>query len=207
MKIFAAAAILVLLACLHADAFDTFGAFRSATHDAALNDEIVRLARKAVDDTVRLGVVSLPPPPHHKLLTRPAGVFVTLVEDGKVRGCMGALEPVEATAAADIVRAAVLAASEDHRYSPIRPSELPRLEPVISIVGPRKRVQSISQLDPLHLGLFVERDGRGGVLLPGEALSAGYQLAGCKAKAGIAPNAQAAMYTFPTVVFQKRRQP
>jgi AMMECR1 domain-containing protein len=202
---------LLLLSAPAFGALDTFAAFSASASDRGLRDEIVAIARKAVVVTVRDGVVALPPTPRHPLLRRPVGVFVTLVEDGRVRGCMGAMEPVESSAAADIVRAAVLAATEDRRYPPILPSELGRIAPVVSIVGPRKPVRSLAQLDPLHLGLLVERDGRGGVLLPGEALSPGYQLAGCKAKAGIAAKARVAMYTFPTVVFgsapSRGRQP
>lgn len=194
-----------LLVGIPADAsFDPIDAFRRASADASLCHEIVALARRGLEDTVLRGVTSRPFTPRHALLKRPAGVFVTLVKDGKVRGCMGALDPVEATVCADIVRAAVLAASEDTRYPPLRPSELARIEPVVSIVGPRRPVQSLGQLDPLRLGLFVEREGRGGVLLPGEALSAGWQVSECKRKAGIPPRGQVAMYVFSTVVFQER---
>lgn len=203
MKVLPAVVILLLIATfLSADAgVDTFGAFRRAAKDPGLRREIVTMARKALDDTVRRGVVALPGPTRHPLLARNVGVFVTLVANGEVRGCMGALDPVETNVGADIVRAATLAATEDRRYSRIFPSELDRIVPVVSIVGPRRRVQSPSQLDPLRLGLLVERDGRGGVLLPGEALSAAWQVAGCKAKAGIPPSSPAAMYVFPTVVF------
>lgn len=195
-------------------ATDAFSAFRASARDAGLRDEIARIAGQALDAVVRRAAVPLPPSPHHPALKRSVGVFVTLVEDGRVRGCMGALEPVERDAAADIVRAAALAATEDRRYPALRPSELGRVVPVVSIVGPRRRVRSLSQLDPMRLGLFVEGNGRGGVLLPGEARSPGYQEAGCRAKAGLDPGAPVAMYVFPTVVFDgipplatQRRQP
>lgn len=188
---------------------DAFSAFRESENDPGLCREIARLTARSLQITVGEGGQPCAPAPVHPCLRRGVGVFVTLVEDGQVRGCMGAVDPVEETAAADITRAAALAATEDRRYPPLRPSELGKVVALVSIVGPRRRVQSLSQLDPLRLGLLVEGSGRGGVLLPGEALSAGRQVAGCRGKAGLSMRATATMYVFPTVVFDpsKRRHP
>lgn len=178
-----------------------FDVFHDAAKDATLRAEIAALARGALTATVRDGRLFLPPSSRHAALRRHVGVFVTLVKDGTVRGCMGALEPVERDAAADIVRATTLAATEDRRYPPVRASELDRIVPLVSIVGPRRAVASLSQLDPLRQGLFVEWSGRGGVLLPGEALASGVALQAACAKAGIPPRVRPSMYVFPTVVF------
>ncbi len=186
---------------------DAFTAFRAASHDRSLRDEIVGLATRAVVQTVRGRNVTALAPPRHALLRRRIGIFVTLVEHHRVRGCMGDLDPVTSSAAGDIARAARLAASEDLRYPPLRPSELDEIRPVVSVIGPLRRVLSPAGLDPVVLGLFVQQGGRGAVLLPGEALSPARQIAVCKAKAGIAPAAYPAMYVFPTVVFEQRRSP
>jgi len=117
---------------------------------------------------------------------------------------MGSMSGAEPTAASEIVRATFLATTADQRYPRIRPSELDGLDILVSIVGPRTRVQSMSQLDPLRLGLLVQSGGRGAVLLPGEALSPGWQVSECRRKAGIGARERVMMYVFPTVVFESK---
>lgn len=179
----------------------TFDAFRRHARSSPLRAEIQALARRALEASVCRGEVPDALRPRDSLLWRPAGVFVTLVHQGRVRGCMGALDPVEPTAADDVVRATVLAATEDRRYLPIRPSEVGGLDILVSIVGPRRPVEGIGALSPLRLGLLVQGAGRAAVLLPGEALSPGAQLAQCRRKAGIPASAPVTMQVFPTVVF------
>ena len=179
----------------------TFEAFRRHAHDRALREEIQGLARRALVATVCRGDVLTDYAVRSPLLRRPAGIFVTLVRGAEVRGCMGALEPVEATSADEIVRACVLAATEDRRHPLVRPSEVPHLEIFVSVVGPRRPVEHMAALAPLRLGLLVQAQGRAAVLLPGEALSPGFQLAECRRKAGIPPQVPVTMQVFPTVVF------
>ena len=124
----------------------TFDAFRRHARSAPLRAEIQALARRALEASVCRGEVPEARRPRDPLLRRPAGVFVTLVRQGCVRGCMGALDPVEATAGDDIIRATVLAATEDRRYAPIRPSEVGGLDILVSIVGPRRQVEGIGPL-------------------------------------------------------------
>ena len=52
--------------------------------------------------------LAIPP----ELLNRRAGVFVTLHLDGRLRGCIGTIEPQAESIAAEIIRNAVLSASE-----------------------------------------------------------------------------------------------
>lgn len=179
----------------------TFEAFRRHARDPALQAEIQALARTALVEAVGGGEVSSGGRVRQSLLRRSAGVFVTLVDHGQVRGCMGALEPVEATVASDVVRATILAATEDHRHAPVRPSEISRLAILVSIVGPRRQVESLGALAPMRLGLLVQGGGRAAVLLPGEALSPGFQVAECRRKAGLPSSAPVLMHVFPTVVF------
>ncbi len=57
--------------------------------------------------------------------------FVTLTEDGELRGCIGALEAYQPLAE-DVREHAVAAAQEDFRFYPVRPKEVPHLQIEIS---------------------------------------------------------------------------
>ena len=68
------------------------------------------------------------------------GVFVTLKKQGRLRGCIGRIEPGEPLhrAARDC---AVSAASRDERFDPVAPEELEALRVSISILGYPTRVR------------------------------------------------------------------
>lgn len=102
---------------------------------------------------------------HHAALHRRAGAFVTLTEDGDLRGCIGHLDPT-ARVAESVVDAATWAALEDPRFTRVRAAELSRLHVEVSVLGP---VVPIADPESFRLGIdgiIVERGGRRGLLLP-----------------------------------------
>lgn len=93
---------------------------------------LLRLAREALEYGVR--GEPLPPLDSSDLTPRlcEAGAsFVTLTEDGQLRGCIGALEPYQPLAE-DVREHAVAAALEDPRFPPVSDRELNRIEIEIS---------------------------------------------------------------------------
>ncbi len=60
------------------------------------------------------------------------GVFVTLNKRGRLRGCIGYIEPMEALIAA--IRDNAIAAARDPRFLPLEASELKEIEIEISIL-------------------------------------------------------------------------
>jgi len=98
------------------------------------------------------------------------GVFVTLTKKGELRGCIGFPHAVMPLAAA-IRSAACSAASEDPRFSPVTPDELPDIEVEVTVltepevlnVLPEKRDSAI--VVGRH-GLIARGYGRSGLLLP-----------------------------------------
>jgi AmmeMemoRadiSam system protein A len=64
-------------------------------------------------------------------LKAPGASFVTLTIHGKLRGCIGALEPYQGLAQ-DVREHAVAAALDDPRFPPVAPEELDRIEIEIS---------------------------------------------------------------------------
>jgi AmmeMemoRadiSam system protein A len=94
---------------------------------------LLRLAREALECGVQarkeLPVVDtsqLTP-----LLRANGAAFVTLTLKGKLRGCIGALQPYQALYE-DVREHAIAAALDDHRFPPVRPGELSQIQIEIS---------------------------------------------------------------------------
>ncbi len=138
----------------------------------------------------------------------PAVVFVTLTEDGALRGCMGTFEPVRKLGEA-VVTSTITAALDDPRFLPVAASELPAIHVEISILGSRVPVADPQAFRPGLDGVLVERNGRRGLLLPEVALTFAWggpqmfdavcEKAGLRRDAWRHPDSQ--LWTFRTVRF------
>lgn len=121
-----------------------------------------------------------------------AGVFVTLRNaDGSLRGCIGSIAPAEPDVFAETARSAVLAATRDPRFPPVRPEELASLSIEVSVLAPDEPVEGLGDLDPKRYGVIVrDRLGRRGLLLPDiEGVDdPSTQVAIARQKAGISAN-------------------
>ena len=73
------------------------------------------------------------------------GVFVTLKKFGRLRGCMGTLDPSQPIAAA-IRHAARAAALTDPRFPALTLAELPDLTIEVSILSPPRPMKSLDEL-------------------------------------------------------------
>lgn len=93
---------------------------------------LLHMAREAIDAAVNdrplpaLDLESLSPNLREK-----GAAFVTLTENGDLRGCIGALEAYQPLAE-DVREHAIAAAQEDFRFYPVRPRELPSIQIEIS---------------------------------------------------------------------------
>jgi AmmeMemoRadiSam system protein A len=101
----------------------------------------------------------------HPVVERRAAAFVTLTEDGELRGCVGHMD-ADTPVAESVVEAANWAALGDPRFPSVRAQELSRLHLEVSVLGPLVR-----QADPSRWrlgidGIVVERGMRRGLLLP-----------------------------------------
>jgi uncharacterized protein len=138
-----------------------------------------------------------------------SGAFVTLKRGGALRGCLGTLE-CRRGLAAEVARCAADAASEDPRFPPVSPGELPDMSVEVSVLGP---LEAIDPVDPSAItigrhGLVVEQGHRRGLLLPQVATEWGWSaeqfLSQTCLKAGLAQDAwqhAARIYRFEAEVF------
>ncbi|MCU0578546.1 MAG: AmmeMemoRadiSam system protein A [Desulfobacterota bacterium] len=123
-----------------------------------------RMARQAIE--YRLTGRPLPTPEGETaLLKEKRGAFVTLKRQGRLRGCIGytrAIKPLSRT----IMEMAQAAAFEDPRFPPLTQKELADLEIEISVLTPFRQVRDVTEIEVGKHGLFLERGGRSGLLLP-----------------------------------------
>ena len=130
-------------------------------------DPFVRLARMTVESYVRDGKKpEVPEWATAEMRVRRAGVFVSLHEEGKLRGCIGTFLPTRGSIAEEIIDNAVSASTRDPRFSPVRPDELDLLEISVDVLSEPEVITSWEELDPKRYGVIVSSRYKRGLLLP-----------------------------------------
>jgi AMMECR1 domain-containing protein len=122
------------------------------------------------------------------------GVFVTLSHQGKPRACWGSAFPRYNNVTEATVYATLGALTKEYRYKPISPDEWRQLKPQVTVIKALEPIRNLHGQNPFYDGLMVRQNGRSGVILPGEARDATYQLMLCKLKAGIQPGQKFQLY-------------
>ncbi len=175
----------------------------TATEDYIGPAELAREAIKYYLENEKLPQVPETMPPEYSMR---AGVFVSLKESGRLRGCIGTFEPVRGSLAEEIVANAVNAAVNDPRFAPLRNEELPGLSISVDILSPLEKVKSEDELDPKIYGILVRSGSRSGLLLPGlEGLdTVEEQLKAVRQKARIAPDEHIDIYRFKVTRHKER---
>lgn len=151
-------------------------------------DPYVRLARYTIETFTGTGnVPEMPGGLPEELYQSRAGAFVSLKEDGRLRGCIGTIRAVRGSLAEEIMHNAVSACSEDSRFSPVEAWEVERLTISVDVLGETEKISSPEELDVTRYGVIVTRGGRRGLLLPNlEGVdTVEQQIAIAKQKAGI----------------------
>jgi AmmeMemoRadiSam system protein A len=115
---------------------------------------LLRVARGAIAS--KLGR-TVPPQPGASWLEERRATFVTLRQDGELRGCIGSLEPRRALGQ-DVAENAIASAFSDPRFGPLAEHELDRIEIEVSLLSLASQIDFASH-DELVAGLVPEQDG------------------------------------------------
>jgi MEMO1 family protein len=153
-------------------------------------------------DADRLLTAMLSEPTKDSRFQKKAGVFVTLSRHGKSRACWGSVESDGTDLVQSTVRATLEALNNEYRYKPVSVFEWKTLKPQVTIINEVEPIASIRSLNPLRDGLLVRAGGKSGVLLPGEASDAVYQLVQCKLKAGIKPGEPCQLFRLKAQIYE-----
>ncbi|MBI5743169.1 MAG: AmmeMemoRadiSam system protein B [Elusimicrobia bacterium] len=94
----------------------------------------------------------------------PCAAFVTLTIAGRLRGCVGTVDPVMTLA--DAVRyGAYSAAFRDGRFEPLTKEELERVKIEVSLLSPLRPAQA-AEITPWKHGVAAAAGGKSGLFLP-----------------------------------------
>jgi hypothetical protein len=173
---------------------------------------LLELARKSVESIVRDKKLIEVDEPESKRLAENGAAFVTLHLNGRLRGCIGRMEPA-APLYETVIRMAAAAATEDPRFRPVRPDELDDIHIEVSVNTPLRPVSGPDEIVLGKHGVVVSKGVRRGVFLPQVATETGWSKeeflsALCARKAGIAPDAYkngASLYVFTSIVFEEKK--
>ncbi len=172
---------------------------------------LLAIARESVETSVR--GKRTPPLPDNlsKPLQTPSGAFVTLKENGKLRGCIGFITPNKSLA--ETVReVASSAALRDSRFEPVAPDELNKLDYEISVLSPFRRVTDLKDIRIGRDGLLIRKGFSQGLLLPQVAVEHGFDVPKfveqTAIKAGLSPQAwkdkNTELFAFSAFVFGEK---
>ena len=138
----------------------------------AQEDAYVQLARKTIETYVRTGEkTAVPDGLPEELYSQRAGVFVSVKENGSLRGCIGTIMPHIAIAH-DIADNAYRAAMEDNRFEPLSEAELPSLSYSVSLLTGLEPIHYHNEADLMNRiqpgvdGVIIRDGDRQGLFLP-----------------------------------------
>ncbi|HNQ34670.1 MAG TPA: AMMECR1 family protein [bacterium] len=138
-------------------------------------------------------------------LNRPGAVFVTLLRNGRVRGCAGSFESLFPDLRQEIAHFTRVAAWQDPRYRPVGPEEAAGITIILTFPQDLEAIDSLDRYRPDRDGLVVRQSGRSGVVLPGEARTVEYAFRKCLRNAGLPPEARPQLYRFQAIQYRETK--
>ncbi|MBO7600815.1 MAG: AmmeMemoRadiSam system protein A [Lachnospiraceae bacterium] len=137
------------------------------TDKQSKSDAYVKLARETVNEyIVNHRTIGVPNDLPEEMYKNSAGAFVSIHENGRLRGCIGTFLPTTDCIAEEIIQNAISASVRDPRFDPIKPYELPFLEINVDILSKPEDIDSPDMLDVKKYGVIVKSGSRRGLLLP-----------------------------------------
>jgi AmmeMemoRadiSam system protein B/AmmeMemoRadiSam system protein A len=181
--------------------------------DAAQQAELLSLARRSIEGYLETGKKTTFDPPADAALNRLLGAFVTLTQEGELRGCIGHMQG-DAPLYQTVAQVAIDAAVNDPRFSALTLAEFldDGVEIEISVLSPLKRVRDVhdeAEIEVGRHGLYLLYGQQRGVLLPQVPVDEGWDraefLEQICAKSGLPAGCweQATLYTFTAQVFDE----
>jgi uncharacterized protein len=124
---------------------------------------LLGLARAAI--TAHLHGLPPPLPGPAPIMSRVAGVFVSLHQDRALRGCIGHVEG-DRPLSRSVPEMAVAAATCDPRFPPVTAEEFQDIRIELSVLADLEPIAGAGDVEVGRHGLLVEHRGQRGLLLP-----------------------------------------
>ena len=135
-------------------------------------EELLKIARSTVESYVQTGKIPVVSPAF-PAFKQPRGAFVTLKENGQLRGCIGRFDP-SGPLYLIVQQMAISAASQDPRFKPVGVDELGKLEYEISVLSPLRKIPNAEEIVPGKHGVTISKGVHHGVFLPQVATETGW---------------------------------
>jgi len=135
---------------------------------------LLKLARDTITQYVTEG--KRPPlPAASGMLGEPCGCFVTVHENGQLRGCIGNM--IGRGPLVELVQEMAIAAStQDPRFHALSKDELSEIDIEISVLSPMRKITDVNEIEVGKHGIIMARGVCQGVLLPQVATEQGWDL-------------------------------
>lgn len=152
---------------------------------------LLQIAKETVESFVGDGVIPEFNITDERLLQK-QGAFVTLHQNGQLRGCIGQIIPTSQDLWEVVRDMAIEAATEDPRFYPVSKDDLNQLKYEISVLSVPEKIDDWKKIELGKHGVIVRQGNRAGVFLPQVVTETGWsreellsQL--CSQKAGLDP--------------------
>lgn len=132
---------------------------------------LLQLARSAIAQALGQPCATASTAPADPALAAPGASFVSLTQNGQLRGCIGSLE-AHRPLCDDVTANAVAAALRDPRFAPLRAEELARTHIEVSVLSPAtplvfdSEADALAQLRPGVDGVIFEHGPHRSTFLP-----------------------------------------
>lgn len=168
---------------------------------------LLAIARQAIVQGLQTGKEYVEPR-EEKALNQRNGCFVTIKQEGQLRGCIGNFQS-EQPLFKEVAHMAQASALKDPRFYPLKQDDLDSIKLEISVLSPLRKVEDIEEIEVGRHGIYIEKSFYRGVLLPQVAIEHEWDrktfLKQTCIKAGLPTNAwedeDADIYVFHAQVF------
>ena len=129
---------------------------------------LLAIARQAIIHGVQTGQEYIEPR-EEKALNQRNGCFVTIKQNGQLRGCIGNFQS-ELPLFKEVAQMAQASATKDPRFYPLKEIDLDNFKLEISVLSPLQKIEDIEEIEVGKHGIYIEKSFYRGVLLPQVAL-------------------------------------
>ena len=186
--------------------YAAMGMYRSPVSESGKNT-LLRLAKETITKYVKDGRVP-EVVMNNKRLRANGATFVTIkTEEGRLRGCIGNIEPTMPLYQS-VIHNAVSASSRDNRFQPMKEKDLEGIEVEVTILSPLEPLKDKNAVEIGKHGLYLVKDYRSGILLPQVPVEQGWDrnsfLKQVSKKAGLLEDAwkDADLYSFTAEIIK-----
>ena len=133
---------------------------------------LLKIAREAIVHQIK-GEDYSPTPSEEKALNVHSGCFVTITQEGQLRGCIGNFQSQQPLFQ-EVATMAVAAASQDPRFQPMGRDELDNFKIEITVLSPLEKIDDTDSIEVGTHGIYIIKGHNRGVLLPQVATEYGW---------------------------------